>query len=447
MKVCRFEKIKNENEIVKIINCILNERPYVVVLPVLETIQEQLKKISFNYFRYEDDTWHTVIGELTDYCCTLTDRLIKNPLWNRETKALIHKSTNRIQEWTQEKTDLLVDKRIKAEGYRLSCNLLIYCLRERGFNAQILDTGEFIQTDAERKVDIPAAREYVKQYRRENRAADLFVAPLALCKDAYEETDFMNEKRNDYYAAVLATAFNADEMVLWREIDNLYTNRNGVREAHSLTYDETDSLVNSGVDLLHSDCIALAAGSGLTLRIMDVRDKNRERLYISSKDTQEGIKAIFTQDAVSLVRFQPLDTLPGYTLLSKLWETVGRHKIRVISMVSSNTSVSMLLSADRNALCNLRRELSKYVKINVDENLSAVHIIGSLHHERGTTKCDLMQTIKTIPVSLISYGSNDRCFTLAIRNADKNRLIGLLSKRYFENKSLPEILQTVMISG
>lgn len=447
MKVCRFEKMKDGDEIVKIINCILNERPYVVVLPALGTIQEQLKKISFNYFRYGDDTWHTVIGELTDYCGTLADRLIKNPLWNRETKALVRKSTNRIQEWTQEKADLLIDKRIKAEGYRLSCNLLIYCLREQGFNAQLLDTGEFMQTDAERKVDIPAAREYVKQYKSENRAADLFVAPLALCKNAYDETDFMNEKRNDYYAAVLATAFNADEMILWKEINNLYTNRNDAREAHSLTYDETESLVNSGMDLLHSDCITLAAGSELSLRIMDAHNRDTERLYISSKDTQNGIKAILNRDAVSLVRFNPLDTLPGYMLLSKLWETVGRHKIQVISMASSNTSVSMLLSADRNALCNLRRELSGYVRISVNENLSAIHVIGSLHNERSTTKCDLMQTIKTIPVSLISYGSNDRCFTLAIRSTDKNRLISLLSKRYFGNKSLPEILQTVMISG
>ena len=36
MKVCKFEKIKDEDEMKQVINCIQKEHPYVAVVPILE---------------------------------------------------------------------------------------------------------------------------------------------------------------------------------------------------------------------------------------------------------------------------------------------------------------------------------------------------------------------------------------------------------------------------
>ena len=35
MKVCKFEKIKDEDEMKQVINCIQKEHPYVAVVPIL----------------------------------------------------------------------------------------------------------------------------------------------------------------------------------------------------------------------------------------------------------------------------------------------------------------------------------------------------------------------------------------------------------------------------
>ena len=51
----------------------------------------------------------------------------------------------------------------------------------------------------------------------------------------------MNEKRNDYYATVLASIFEADEIILSTELTNIYANRNCAREQHSLTYTRPNS--------------------------------------------------------------------------------------------------------------------------------------------------------------------------------------------------------------
>ena len=50
MKVCKFEKMKEEDEIRQVINYILKEHPYVVVVPTLTQLQEWLQDISISWF-------------------------------------------------------------------------------------------------------------------------------------------------------------------------------------------------------------------------------------------------------------------------------------------------------------------------------------------------------------------------------------------------------------
>ena len=78
--------------------------------------------------------------------------------------------------------------------------------------------------------------------------------------------------------------------------------------------------------------------------------------------------------------------------------------------------------------------IHKYAEMVMDENMSVIHIIGSLHWERTQVESHIMDTIKDIPVSLISYGGSDHCFTLSVHTTDKNRLISSLSRQFFESQ-------------
>ena len=435
MKVCKFEKIKDEDEIKQVINSILREHPNVGVVPVLTKLQIWLQDISISWFHDEDEASHTTICAIAEYCSTIADHLILNPQLHQEIKVVIQQYIENLHRLVENKADLLIDKIIKAEIYKLSSQLVIYCLREQGINTRILDTDIFIQNNMERKPDIPYIQENIKQYLEVNRDIELFIAPLSLCKNVYGEIDFMSEKRNDYYAMILASVFQADEIVLSTELDNIYANQNGQREEHSLTYEEAENLINSGVHLLYADCITLASRYKMTIRLTDTHDLTTERLYISSDDTGSGVKAILTQDSVTFVRFTSLNVLPGYLLMGKLLEIVGKYKINVVSMASSNVSISMLLNASHDTLRIIQRELYKYAEMVVDENMSVIHIIGSFHWERTQMESNILDTIKHIPISLISYGGSDHCFTISVRTTDKKRLIHSLSQHFLEVQS------------
>lgn len=435
MKVCKFEKMKEEDEIRQVINYTLKEHPYVVVVPTLTQLQEWLQDISISWFHEEDSTSHATINNIEEYCRTLADHLITDLPLNTDIKKYIRECIEKMHKLVEDKADLLIDKIIKAEIYRLSGELFACCLRQYGLNARTLDTGTFMQMNLERKPDIPYIQESIRQYINENRDTDIFIAPLSLCKNVYGEIDFMNEKRNDYYATVLASIFEADEIILSTELTNIYTNRNCAREQHSLTYTEAEQLINSGVHLIYTDCITLAARSNIVIRLIDTHDLETERLYISSHDTESSVKAIIVQDSVTFVRFTSLNVLPGYLLMGKLLEVINKYQINVISMASSNVSVSMILTASRDTLRIIQRELHKYTEMVVDENMSVIHIIGSLHWERTQLESNIMETIRHIPISLISYGDSDHCFTISVHTADKNQLLNSLSQRFLERLS------------
>ena len=62
MKVCKFEKIKDEDEMKQVINCIQKEHPYVAVVPILAQLQEWLQAISISWFHEEDEASHTTVN-------------------------------------------------------------------------------------------------------------------------------------------------------------------------------------------------------------------------------------------------------------------------------------------------------------------------------------------------------------------------------------------------
>ena len=131
MKVCKFERMNNEDEVKQVIGCIQKEHPYVAVIPVLTQLQEWLQAISVSWFHEEDETSHTIVNAIEEYCRTLTDRLISDRKLNQDMKVQIEKCIEKIQVLVEDKADLLTDKIIKAEVYGLSNELFACCLRQQ----------------------------------------------------------------------------------------------------------------------------------------------------------------------------------------------------------------------------------------------------------------------------------------------------------------------------
>ena len=98
--------------------------------------------------------------------------------------------------------------------------------------------------------------------------------------------------------------------------------------------------------------------------------------------------------------------------MGKILEVINKYQINVISMASSNVSISMMLTASRDTLRIIQRELHKYAEMVMDENMSVIHIIGSLHWERTQVESHIMDTNQRYPVFSHSYGERSLFHTI-----------------------------------
>ena len=323
MKVCKFDKIEDEDKINRIIKYIINENPYVIAIPPLLPLEEKAREISIGWFREDNETVRSAIKSIEYYCYARVDRLTANVELQRNIKEIISTRIKNMYAWTENKADLLIDKTIRAEIYRLSADLLTHCLQAQGFRSKMFDSGTFVQIDKEKNFNIPLIRESVQQYTQQNRDIDIFVIPLSLCKNIYGEIDFLSEKQNDYYATVLAASFNAEEIILSSDFKNVHTDTHSSREQHSLTYDEAENLIGSGVHLLYADSITLAARSNMVMRLVEPTHFNNERLYISSHDSGKSIKSLsFTR----FTHFCEIYISPCSSRVLIVGENIRHHK-------------------------------------------------------------------------------------------------------------------------
>lgn len=150
MKVCKFDKIEDEDKINRIIKYIINENPYVIAIPPLLPLEEKAREISIGWFREDNETVRSAIKSIEYYCYARVDRLTANVELQRNIKEIISSRIKNMYAWTENKADLLIDKTIRAEIYRLSADLLTHCLQAQGFRSKMFDSGTFVQIDKEK---------------------------------------------------------------------------------------------------------------------------------------------------------------------------------------------------------------------------------------------------------------------------------------------------------
>jgi aspartokinase/homoserine dehydrogenase 1 len=79
----------------------------------------------------------------------------------------------------------------------------------------------------------------------------------------------LGRNSSDFSGAIIAHVVDADELVIWTDVDGIYTaNPNESAEAkllHDLSYDEAHALATSGATVLHPHVLPLAAETEMTV--------------------------------------------------------------------------------------------------------------------------------------------------------------------------------------
>jgi bifunctional aspartokinase / homoserine dehydrogenase 1 len=163
--------------------------------------------------------------------------------------------------------------RLASFGERLSARLFAAALQHLGVAGVPISSSEFVVTcdnfrDA--KPDLEETRQ---------RGRDLLL-PLMNDDIVPVVTGFigatpdgrittLGRNSSDFSGAIVAHVINADELVIWTDVDGIYTanphESNEAQILHDLSYDEAHALAANGAKVLHPHVLPLAAETRMTV--------------------------------------------------------------------------------------------------------------------------------------------------------------------------------------
>lgn len=118
--------------------------------------------------------------------------------------------------------------------------------------------------------------------------------------------------------------------------------------------------------------------------------------------------------------------IPGYRLLDKVFHSFARTRTSVDLVAVSDNEISLATDNSGMLVRDTRRAGVPNADIAVEENMTIVCVVGDLKRNDKSFRHKIIDSLRKIPLRMISYGDNcDVSFVL--RCADKKKALEALN--------------------
>jgi aspartokinase/homoserine dehydrogenase 1 len=281
-------------------------------------------------------------------------------------------------------------------GERLSIGVAAAHLRRAGVDAEPVDAREIVVTDAtfeEARVDRDATRLAVRA--RLLPLVERGVVPVVtgfLGRTADGLTTVLGRSGSDYSASILGAAVDAEEVVIWTDVDGILTaDPRVVGEARTLTsvsYREAAEMSYFGAQVIHPKTMVPVVDAGIPIRVRSTFAADRPGTVIGATTHPEpfGAKTVSSIDGLVLLTVEGRGMAGLVGTARRIFAATERVDVNVmmISQASSEQSVSLVVQGDdAQGLAGVLEETFRLEiaagllsPIRVDEGISVVSIIG-----------------------------------------------------------------------
>ncbi len=186
--------------------------------------------------------------------------------------------------------------RLASFGERLSARLFAAALEKSGIAAVPVASSDFVVTCE----NFRDAQPHLEQTRQRGRAVllplleDGIVPVVTGFIGATPDGRITTLGRNssDFSGALIAHVVDAEELVIWTDVDGIYTaNPNESAEArllHELSYDEAHALAAGGAKVLHAKVLPLAAETEMVVWVRNTFNPQARGTRIGSPRSLRG---------------------------------------------------------------------------------------------------------------------------------------------------------------
>jgi bifunctional aspartokinase / homoserine dehydrogenase 1 len=285
---------------------------------------------------------------------------------------------------------------ISSLGERLCAPLVAAALAERGAACEAIDATEVVVTDAYHGAAEPcmdATRERCRARLSallERGAIPVVTGFIGATADGALTT--LGRGGSDYSATIVGAALNADEVIIWTDVDGLLTADprivSDARIIAEISYPEASALAGFGAKVLHPKTIHALTRSGIPVWIRNTFAPERQGTKITPEgpDRAAGVKALAAIHDAALIAVRGLDILGAPDLLHRTLAATAKVRGNVLLAWQSVSQDDVYLAgpapAARRAVDSLHAELrqelesGKVKRITLDPAIALITGVG-----------------------------------------------------------------------
>ncbi len=341
---------------------------------------------------------------------------------------------------------------VAGYGEILSSAIIAEYFKSLSINAEFLDSRELIVCkNNNEKVQVNYERTYANiQEKFANRSSGLYVVPGFVAKNDQGVPSTLGRGGSDFTAAIFAGALNAEELLIYTDVDGMYTANPGiVPQAYPLrniSYEEAMELSHFGAKVLYPPTLQPLVEKQIRIVIKNTFNPDDEGTLISrsSKENFRWVTGITHIDAIKIINMEGsgMVGIPGFS--KRFIEVLYQENINVvfITQASSEHSICVAVKEDEAQVAKEALDEAFSVEINykkikpveIEENVAIVALVGDAmksHHGLSGKMFSALGN-NNINIRAIAQGSSERNISAVIAKKDIKKALNTLHEQFFE---------------
>jgi aspartate kinase len=327
-----------------------------------------------------------------------------------------------------------LNKDILAQGELMSTKLFSVYLTEKGLKHELLPALDFMSIDAYDEPQVKDISLKLTQLLKQHEGVPIFVTQGYICRNARGEVDNLKRGGSDYSASLIAAAINASVCEIWTDISGMHNNDPRIVDKtvaiEQMSFEEAAELAYFGAKILHPASIWPAQMYKVPVKLLNTMQPEDKGTTIEETAASVGVKAVAAKDGITAINIRSSRMLLAYGFLRRVFEVFEKYRTSIDMITTSEVAVSVTIDNDAH-LKDILQELESFGTVEIDTDQTIVSIVGNEIAETKEILAALFDSIKDVPVRMVSYGGSRHNISLLIPASVKKQTLQLLNKGLF----------------
>ena len=372
---------------------------------------------------------------------------LQNPNVIREEVERLLENITTLAEAASLATSTALTDELVSHGELMSTLLFVEILRERNVHAQWFDVRKVMRTSdrfGRAEPDVEMLAELTQQQLAPRLAEGMVITQGFIGSEAKGRTTTLGRGGSDYTAALLGEALHATRVDIWTDVPGIYTTDPRVVSAAKrigvIAFEEAAEMATFGAKVLHPATLLPAVRSDIPVFVGSSKDPKAGGTLVCKKTENPPLfRALALRRRQTLVTLHSHNMLHSRGFLAEVFGILARHNISVDLITTSEVSIALTLdttgstsTGDTLLTQSLLIELSELCRVEVEEDLALVAIIGNkLSRTCGVGK-EVFGVLDPFSIRMICYGASsyNLCFLVPADQAEQ--VVQKLHQNLFE---------------